>query len=131
MHYLSLIFFSNSGLPHATVILMTLHTMTNAPVPQQSRSAMYNSTIPVGSKHNYLPVFEVSDFGLLVIWPSQPTCLNVSPVDTWYLLLFHHHLILRSIAQTMSLRPGYHLALNFKMTPSENRIGIPCFALLK
>ena len=42
-----------------------------APVTQQSRSEMSNSTIPVGSKQNYLPVLEASDSGRLMIWPFQ------------------------------------------------------------
>ena len=100
-------------------------------VAQQSRHAMSNSTISVGSMQSYLSVVEASDFGLLVIWPSKPTCLLVSPVDAWHLLFFIHHLILRSNAQTMSLRPGHLLAYKFQMTPSDNVIGTLCFSLLK
>ena len=69
------VFFSYSGRPLATVIPTTWHPMTNAPVTQQSQSAMSNSTIPVGSKQNCLTVLEASEFGLLVI--SHPPSLPV------------------------------------------------------
>ena len=131
MRSLSLISFSYSGRPLATVIQTTLQPMTNVPVAQQSRSAMPNLTIPVGSKQNGMSILEPLDFGLLMIWPSQPTCLHVSPVDAWCLLFFHHHLILLLQTKTISLRLGRRLAEKFHMTPSDNQIGNPCFALLK